>query len=95
MALENIQANKAKVSKLYNKTVRLKCSVKCDLVWKVILPIGTRTTKFNKWSPNSEGPFSITQVIYGGAYKLSTLEGEELARSINGKYLKKYYPMMK
>ena len=25
---------------------------------------------------------------------MSTLEGEELARSINGKYLKKYHPMM-
>ena len=52
MALENIQANKAKVSKLYNKKVRLKCFAEGDLVWKVILPIRTRTTKFGKWSPN-------------------------------------------
>ena len=57
MALENIQINKAKVSKLYNKKVKLKRFVKGDLVWKVILPIGTRTTKFGKWSPNWEGPF--------------------------------------
>ena len=94
MTLENIQANKAKVSKLYNKKVRLKRFAEGDLVWKIILPIKTRTTKFNKWSPNQEGPFIITQVIYGGTYKLPTLEGEELARSINGKYLKKYYPMI-
>ena len=52
MALENIQANKAKVSKLYNKKVRLKRFTEEDLVWKIILPIGTRTTKFGKWSPN-------------------------------------------
>ena len=65
-----------------------------DLVWKVILTIGTKTTKFSKWSPNWEGPFIISQVIYGGVYKLSTLEGEELARSVNKKYLKKYHPMM-
>ena len=95
MALENIQANKAKVSKLYNKNVRLKHFAKGDLVWKVILPIGTRTTKFGKWSPNWEGPFIITEVIYSGAYKLATLDEEELARSVNGKYLKKYHRIMK
>ena len=93
MALENIQANKAKVSKLYNKRVKLKRFVEGDLVWKVILPIKARTPKFDKWSPTWEGPFIVTQVIYGGAYKLSTLTKEELG-SINGKYLKKYYPMM-
>ena len=52
MALENIQANKANVLKLYNKKVRLKCFSEDDLVWKVILPIGSKTTKFGKWSPN-------------------------------------------
>ena len=95
MALENIQANKAKVSKLYNKKVRSKRFVKGDLVWKVILSIGIRTTKFGKWSPNWKRPFIITQIIYSGEYKLSTLEGEELARSVNGKYLKKYHLMMR
>ena len=50
--------------------------------------------KFGKWSPSWESPFIITQVICGGAYKISTLEGEELARSINWKYMKKNYPMM-
>ena len=52
MTLENNQANKAKVLKLYNKKVKLKCFVEGDLVWKVILPIGTRTIKFDKWSSN-------------------------------------------
>ena len=48
MALENIQANKAKVSKLYNKKVKLKCFAKGHLVWKVVLPIRTRIIKFDK-----------------------------------------------
>ena len=60
MALKNIQVNKTKVSRLYNKKVRLKHFAKGDLVWKVILPIGTRTAKFDKWLPNWEGPFIIT-----------------------------------
>ena len=40
-----------------------------------------------------EEPFIISKVIYGGTCKLVTLEGEKLARSISGKYLKKssYY----
>ena len=50
--------------------------------------------KFDKWSSNWEGPFIITQVIYGGAYKLATLDGEELARHVNGTYLKKYHPII-
>ena len=87
--MENIYANKTKVLKFYNKRVRLK-----RLVWKVKLLIGTRIPKFGKWSPTWEGPFIVTQVVYGGAYKLFTLEGEELAKSINRKYLKKYYPMI-
>ena len=49
MALENIQANMTKVSRLYNKKVKIKCFTEGNLVWKVILPIKTRTPKFGKW----------------------------------------------
>ena len=41
----------------------------------------------------------LTLLIYGdntcvpgNAYILETLEGEEYSRTLNGKYLKKYYP---
>ena len=34
----------------------------------------------------------MSRVVPGGAYILETLEGEEFARALNGKYLKKYYP---
>ena len=49
MVLENIQANMTKVSRLYNKKVKIKCFTEGNLVWKVILPIKTRTPKFGKW----------------------------------------------
>ena len=91
MAMENIQANKAKASKLYNKKIRPKQFADEDLVWKVILPFGTKNSKFGKWSLNWEGPFIVSKVIYGGTYKLVTLKRDELAGSINEKYLKKYY----
>ena len=51
-ALENIEANKLRVAKYYNKKVRVKQFSEGDLVWKVKLSIGSRDSKFNKWSPN-------------------------------------------
>ena len=46
MALENIQANKAKVLKLYNKKVKPKLVAEGDLMSKAILPVGTKSSKF-------------------------------------------------
>jgi hypothetical protein len=62
-----------------------------DLVWKTILPIGARSSKFSKWSPSWEGPYIVTKVVPGNAYFVKTLEGQKLGKALNGKYLKKYY----
>ena len=42
VALENIEANKLRVAKYYNKRVQNKQFSKGDLVWKVNLPIGSK-----------------------------------------------------
>ena len=91
-ALEKIEANKARIARYYNKKVSFKGFHEGDLVWKTVLPIGSKDNKFGKWSPNWEGPYRVSRVVPGGAYILETLEGEEFARALNGKYLKKYYP---
>ena len=92
-ALENIKANNLRIVKYYNEKVKSKQFSKGDLVWKVKLPIGSRDSKFGKWSPNQEGPYRIKHCAPGNAYILKMLEGEEeFDRAINGKYLKKYYP---
>ena len=52
MALENIKMNKEKVAKTYNKKVKRKQFAEGDIVWKAILPIGTKYLRFGKWSPN-------------------------------------------
>ena len=57
-ALENIEANKLRIAKYYNKKVKSKQFSKGDLVWKVKLPIRSNNSKFGKWSPNWEGPLS-------------------------------------
>jgi hypothetical protein len=55
-ALEEIEKEK-RVAKAYNKRVKAKLFQVGDLVWKIILPLGTRSREFGKWSPSWEGPY--------------------------------------
>jgi hypothetical protein len=34
----------------------------------------------------------VSKVVPGNAYFIKTVEGQELSKALNGKYLKKYYP---
>jgi len=91
-ALEKIKENKARVARYYNKKVVEKSFKEGDLVWKLILPIGSKDNRFGKWSPNWEGPFQISRCAPGNAYVLKGLDGQEFNRALNGKYLKHYHP---
>jgi hypothetical protein len=51
-ALEEIEREKIKIAKAYNKRVMEKLFQVGDLVWKMILPLGTQSGKFGKWSPS-------------------------------------------
>jgi hypothetical protein len=88
-ALKNIERNKLRVAKYYNKKVKVKQFEEGDLVWKVILPIDKA---FSKWSPNWEGPFRVVRCVPSNAYILKTLLGAEFTRAINGRFLKRFYP---
>ena len=94
VALKSIERDKLRVARAYNKKVKLKNFQVGDLVWKVILPIGSRDRKFRKWSPSWEGPFRITRVVPGNSYLVESIQGALLPRALNGKYLKKYHPSM-
>src|SRR5512139_3105533 len=91
-ALEETEKEKKRVAKAYNKRVKAKLFQVGDLVWKTILPLGTRSREFGKWSPNWEGPYRVCGIVRGNAYFLETLQGECFQQAINGKYLKKYFP---
>jgi hypothetical protein len=93
-ALEEIEKEKIKIAKAYNKRVMEKSFPVGDLVWKMILPLGTRSGKFGKWSPSWEGPFRVIRVVPGNAYFMEDLEGHSLPKTLNRKYLKCYYPSM-
>jgi len=90
--LMNAEANKARISRWHDKRVKAKTFEQGELVWKLILPIGTKNSKFGKWSPTWEEPFRVSRCVPGNAYILETLEWEEYSRALNEKYLKKYYP---
>jgi hypothetical protein len=58
-ALGEIKRDKLRIARAYNKKVKEKLFQVGDLVWKKILPIGSKSNKFEKWSPNWEGPYRI------------------------------------
>jgi hypothetical protein len=93
-ALEEIEKEKVKIAKAYNKHVVQKSFQVGDLVWKIILSLGTQSGKFGKWSPSWEGPFRVIQVVSGKAYFMEDLEGHSSPKALNRKYLKCYYPSM-
>ncbi|WVZ76831.1 LOW QUALITY PROTEIN: hypothetical protein U9M48_024760 [Paspalum notatum var. saurae] len=86
--------NKARVAKAYNRKVKPKNFKIGDLVWELVLPVGTKDSAFGKWSPNWHGPYRIVETAPGNSYRMETLEGVQFFRNVNGKYLKKYYPSM-
>jgi hypothetical protein len=85
------EKEKVKIANAYNKFVMEKSFQVGDLVWKMILPLGTRSGKL---SPSWEGPFRVIRVVPGNAYFVENLEGHLLPKASNGKYLKQCYSSM-
>jgi hypothetical protein len=79
-ALEEIEREKVKIAKAYNKRVVEKSFHVGDLVWKIVLPLGTQNGKFDKWSPSCEGPFRVIRIVLGNAYFVENLERHSLTK---------------
>ena len=90
-ALRAIERDKLRVARAYNKKVKFKSFQVGDLVWKVILLIGSKDNNFGKWSPSWEGHFKIVRVPRN-SYLVESLQGSLLPYALNGKYLKKFNP---
>ena len=91
-ALKEIEKDKLRVARAYNKKVTAKCFQVGELVSKKILPLGMKSNKLSKWSPSWEGLYKIVKVMFGNFYMVEIMQGEHLPRALNGRYLKKYYP---
>ncbi|CAL8168057.1 unnamed protein product [Prunus armeniaca] len=92
--LNNLLAGKQAVARAYKKRVRNKSLEEGEVVWKVVLPLGTHVAGYEKWSHTWDGPFIVKQVLGLGAYRLQDQYGDIHAAPINGKWLKKFYPVM-
>ncbi|KAM2597296.1 hypothetical protein TB2_041632 [Malus domestica] len=77
----------------YNQKVRQKTFGEGDLVWQTVLPVGIKDPRFGKWSSNWEGPFIVHKVYGKGVYHLKDRTDAVHRLPINGKFLKKYYPV--
>ena len=93
-ALELLKRQKERVEKSYNKKVKIKTFLVGELVWKVILPMDRKTKSLGKWSPKWEGPFQIVKASSNNAYEVQEIEGDLRVLRVNGKYLKKYKPIL-
>jgi hypothetical protein len=92
-ALREIGRDKLRVVRGYNKKVKEKSFQVVDFIWKMILPIGSKSNKFGKWSSNWEWPYRIEEVIPGNSYIVQSVQGTSLPRALNGKYLKSTIPI--
>ena len=71
-AMQEIEKNKLRVARAYNKKLVPKSFAIGDLVWKTILPIGTKDNRFGKWSPTWDGLYRVIQVTSGNSYILDS-----------------------
>jgi hypothetical protein len=91
-ALKEIEKDKVRVARAYNKKVKEKSFQVGDLVQKTILPLEMKSNKFGKWSPSWEDPYKIVSMIFTNSYVVETMLREHMPRALNGRYLKTYYP---
>ena len=82
-AMQEIEKNKLRVARAYNKKVVPKSFAIGDLVWKTILPINSKGIRFGKWSPTWDRLYKVIQVNGGNSYVLETLEGEKFPKCLD------------
>ena len=73
-ALKEIEKNKLRMARAYNKKGEGKIFQVGDLVWKTTLSLGTKSNKSSKRSPSWEGPYKIVKVIFDNSYMVETLK---------------------
>ncbi|KAK8951440.1 hypothetical protein KSP39_PZI003040 [Platanthera zijinensis] len=82
---------KRRMSKYFDKHIRLKQFQKGDLVLKKVDAAG-RGASVGKLPPNWEGPFIIKEVLKSGGYHLQDVDEIPLDRARSGDDLKRFYP---
>ena len=89
MANAKVTEYQKRTSFYYNLRVKERFFRQGDLVLRKIEASGVGQK--GKMAPNWEGPYQVDKVLGQGAYKLRTLEGNEVPRSWHASNLKVYY----
>ncbi|KAK4388594.1 hypothetical protein Sango_2466000 [Sesamum angolense] len=89
-AQQRLECYQARLSRAFNKKVRLRSFQVGDLVLAVRRPIITTHRMGNKFLPKWDGPYVVKEAYTNGVYKLVAEDGL-IIDSINGKFLKRYY----
>ena len=83
------EAHKKRVKTQYDKVVCLRVFSEGDLV--LVYDQDKDALGAHKFKSMWHGPFIVKRVFEKGAYELVNFEGNKLAESRNGLYLKKYF----
>lgn len=90
-AQQSLECYQARLSRAFNKKVRLRSFQVGDQVLAVRRPIIISHKSKSKFTSKWDGPYVIQEVYSSGAYKIVDADGLRIG-PINGKFLKKYYP---
>ncbi|KAG9453325.1 hypothetical protein H6P81_006229 [Aristolochia fimbriata] len=90
-AQQRLECYQSRMTRAFNKKVRLRSFQKGDLVLAVRRPMLFTSKTGGKFAPKWEGPYVVQEAYTNGAYKLVTANGSELPIT-NGKFLKRFYP---
>ncbi|KAL0462253.1 UNVERIFIED_CONTAM: hypothetical protein Slati_0112900 [Sesamum latifolium] len=89
-AQQKLECYQARLSKAFNKKVRLRSFQVGDLVLAVRRPIITTHRTGSKFLPKWDGPHVVKEAYTNSAYKLVAEDGLRIGQ-INGKFLDSYY----
>ncbi|XP_060190501.1 uncharacterized protein LOC132619687 [Lycium barbarum] len=90
-AQQNLECYQARLSRAFNKKVRLRSFQVEDQVLAVRRPTIVSHKSGGEFTSKWDGPYVIQEAYSGGAYKLVNADGLRIG-PINAKFLKKYYP---
>ncbi|XP_070004795.1 uncharacterized protein LOC142163309 [Nicotiana tabacum] len=90
-AQQSLECYQARLSRAFNKKVRLRSFQVGDQVLVVRRPIITSRKSGGKFTSKWDGPYVVQEAYSSGAYKLVDVDGMRIG-PINGKFLKRYYP---
>ncbi|KAK4386123.1 hypothetical protein Sango_2482900 [Sesamum angolense] len=89
-AQQRLECYQGRLSRAFNKKLRMRSFQVGDLVLAVRRPIITTHRMGNKFFSKWDGPYVVKEAYTNGAYKLVAEDGLRID-PINGKFLKRYY----